>query len=128
MDPAITALLAVCGLDQKRLLLDFQDLIPVGRPRGNSAEGVAQVGVEKRVFSQTPSAVEPRNDLFPKFDFSGKRPVPLKCVVTALLPVRVSPVSHELGVISSFHAGTGAEGKKKESGKNGFHLFGAQDD
>jgi len=121
-DPVIAPLLSVGSLNHERSLLDFQDLVAVGRAWRNSTEGVTQVGVEKRASPQTPSAIESRNDLCPKFHFAGERPIPLKGVVTALLPVCVAPVAHELGATPSFHAGTGAQRKKEKSGKDGFHL------
>ena len=109
-------MVAVRCLNHERIRSDLQQLILIGDARWNTAEGVAHVGIEKRVAPDGPSAGKIRHDLGPMSDLAGKGTIGFERIVAALRRISVSPMTYEFRTTLSLDARAGGERQQEESG------------
>jgi hypothetical protein len=91
--PKIPPSLAISGLDNERIFVEFEKLIPVSCAGRDPTTYLAQVNVEDSILFHSPSAGKFQNQLSAAGHFARKSAVSFKGIVATLELVGIPPVA-----------------------------------
>jgi hypothetical protein len=94
-DPDVPPLAAICGLDQKGVFFDAEELVSIDRAGWNTIQGVADIIVEQDIVFNSPAAAEFGDKLASIIYLACETAVRLESVTATLDFVGILPLTNQ---------------------------------